>query len=80
LLTVLGIAFLGGILSSAVCPCTLPVGLGVAGIAGASEVRFPHGGLQISTAFFAGIVVSLTVLGAFAGQLGALATESFGRK
>lgn len=79
LLTILGITFLGGILSSAVCPCTLPVGLGVAGLAGASETRLRHGGLQISLAFFAGIVASLTVLGAFAGQLGALATESFGR-
>jgi len=78
-LTSLGITFLGGILSSAVCPCTLPVSLGVAGMAGASQARLRHGGLQISVAFFAGIVISLTVLGALAGRLGALATESFGR-
>jgi len=78
-ITVLGITFLGGILASAVCPCTLPMGLGVAGLAGASQARLRHGGLQISTAFFAGIVVSLTVFGALAGRLGALATESFGR-
>lgn len=78
-LTALGITFLGGILASAVCPCTLPVGLGVAGLAGASEARLRHGGLQISTAFFGAIVISLTVLGALAGRLGALATESFGR-
>jgi cytochrome c-type biogenesis protein len=75
----LGITFLGGILASALCPCTLPAGLGVAGIAGASESRLRHGGLEISIAFFAAIVVSLTVLGAFAGQLGALATEAFGK-
>lgn len=75
----LGLTFLGGILATAICPCTLPMGLGVAGLAGASEARSRCGGLQIATAFFAGIVLSLTVLGAFAGHLGALATESFGR-
>jgi cytochrome c-type biogenesis protein len=38
-----------------------------------------RGGVQIAAAFFAGIVLSLMVLGALAGQLGALVTESFGR-
>jgi cytochrome c-type biogenesis protein len=75
----LGITFVGGILASAVCPCTLPMGIGVAGLAGASQARARHGGLQVSTAFFAGIVLSLTALGGLAGRLGALATESFGR-
>jgi len=79
LLTIFGITFLGGIAASAVCPCTLPVGVGVAGLAGASETRLRYSGLQISVAFFAGIVFSLAVLGAFASRLGALATESFGR-
>lgn len=78
-LTGLAITFVGGILASAVCPCTLPMGLGVAGLASASESRAPHGGLQIAIAFFAGIVISLTVLGALAAQIGVLATESFGR-
>ncbi|MGE3280002.1 MAG: cytochrome c biogenesis CcdA family protein [Alphaproteobacteria bacterium] len=78
-LTALGITFIGGILASAVCPCTLPMGLGVAGMAGASQVSARYGGLQVSAAFFAGIVVSLTALGGVAGRLGALATESFGR-
>jgi cytochrome c-type biogenesis protein len=75
----LGITFVGGILASAVCPCTLPMGIGVAGLAGASQVRTRYGGLQVSTTFFAGIVLSLTALGGLAGRLGALATESFGR-
>jgi cytochrome c-type biogenesis protein len=35
-LTPLGITFVGGIVASAVCPCTVPMGLGVAGLAGAS--------------------------------------------
>jgi cytochrome c-type biogenesis protein len=80
LLTVVGITFLGGILSSAICPCTLPVGVGVAGAASASEARLRRSGLQLSMSFFAGIVMSLTILGGFAGWLGALATESFGRR
>jgi cytochrome c-type biogenesis protein len=79
MLAALGLTFLGGIVASGVCPCTVPMGLGVAGLAGASETRARHGGLQIALAFFAGIVVSLTALGAFVGRLGALATESFGR-
>jgi cytochrome c-type biogenesis protein len=78
-LTALGITFAGGIIASAVCPCTVPMGLGVAGMAGASQVRARYGGLQVSAAFFAGIVISLTALGGVAGRLGALATESFGR-
>jgi cytochrome c-type biogenesis protein len=78
-LTALAITFLGGILASAVCPCTLPMGLGVAGLAGASEAKLRWGGLQIASAFFAGIITCLTILGALAGRLGGLVTESFGR-
>ncbi|OJX48437.1 cytochrome c biogenesis protein CcdA [Devosia sp. 66-22] len=79
LLPAIGTTFLAGILASAVCPCTLPVGLSVAGMAGASDTGGRHDGLAIASAFFVGIVGSLTALGLFAGQLGALATESFGR-
>lgn len=75
----LGVTFLAGIVASAVCPCTLPVGLGMASAAGASEAESRRGGLKIATAFFAGIVINLTFLGVLAGRLGALATESFGR-
>lgn len=75
----LGVTLLAGIVASAVCPCTLPVGLGMASVAGASQAESRHSGWQIAAAFFAGIVVNLTVLGALAGRLGALATESFGR-
>ena len=35
----LGVTFLAGIVASAVCPCTLPVGLGMASAAGASEAQ-----------------------------------------
>lgn len=75
----LGVSFLAGIVASAVCPCTLPVGLGIAGAAGASEVQARKQGLKVAAAFFAGIVINLTVLGALAGRLGLFATESFGR-
>lgn len=75
----LGIALLAGVVSSAVCPCTVPVGLGVAGVAGVSESRARRSGLLVALAFFAGIVVNLTLLGAVAGRLGAVLTESFGR-
>ncbi len=78
-LWMLGVAAVGGVLASAVCPCTLPVGLGLAGAAGASETQSRRGGLLISAAFFAGIVINLTILGALAAQLGGILTESFGR-
>ena len=73
------VALVAGIVASAVCPCTLPVGIGVAGVAGASESQSRRSGFWIAAAFFAGIVVNLTLLGALAGRLGAVLTESFGR-
>jgi cytochrome c-type biogenesis protein len=75
----LPVALLDGIVAGAVCPCTLPVGLGVAGVSGASETQSRRSGFMIATAFFAGIVVNLTVLGALAGRLGRILTESFGQ-
>lgn len=74
-----GVALVAGILASAVCPCTLPVGFGMAGVVGASESQSRRSGFLIALAFFAGIVVNLTLLGAVAGRLGAVLTESFGR-
>lgn len=75
----MGVALLAGVLASAVCPCTLPVGLGMAGVVGASENWSRRSGLMIAIAFFTGIVVNLTVLGALAGRLGFILSESFGR-
>ncbi len=68
-----------GVLASALCPCTVPVGIGVATAAGGTETRERRSGIFIAVAFFLGIVVNLTVLGAIAGRLGAFLTESFGR-
>lgn len=75
----LGVASFAGIVASAVCPCTLPVGLGMAGVVGASESRSRKAGFLIALSFFLGIVVNLTLLGAVVGRLGAVLTESFGR-
>ncbi len=72
---VVGIAFVAGLLSSAICPFTLPVGLGVAGVVGTAESRTRGSGFKIATAFFAGLVLSLTALGALAGLLGLVATQ-----
>lgn len=75
----LGVALLAGIVASGVCPCTLPVGLGMASVVSASESQSRRTGFLIAASFFAGIVVNLTLLGALAGRLGAVLTESFGR-
>lgn len=74
-----GVALLAGVVASAVCPCTLPMGLGMAGMAGASETQSRSRGIVIALSFFAGIVVNLTVLGAVAGHIGAVLTQSFGQ-
>lgn len=75
----LGVSFLAGIMASAVCPCTLPVGLGMASVSGAQETEGRRQGLVVASAFFAGIVLNLTLLGAVTSRLGVLATEAFGR-
>ena len=75
------IAFLAGIVSSGVCPCTLPVGLGMAGLVSSSSAstNTSRRGFLVALAFFAGIVICLMLLGALAGRLGVFMTESFGR-
>ena len=75
----LAIALVAGVVSSAVCPCTLPVGVGIAGMAGVSESQSRRAGLMIATSFFAGIVLNLVIVGAVAGRLGVVLTETFGR-
>jgi len=78
-LFVLAILPLAGVVASAVCPCTIPVGIGIAGMAGTSETQARRSGFMIAVAFFAGIVVNLALLGALSGRLGAILSESFGR-
>ena len=76
---VIGIAFVAGLLSSAICPFTLPVGLGVVGVVGTAESRVRGSGFPIATAFWAGLVLSLTALGALSGVVGLVATQAVGQ-
>jgi|JI10StandDraft_1071094.scaffolds.fasta_scaffold220367_2 cytochrome c-type biogenesis protein len=76
---VVWIALVAGLLSSAICPFTLPIGLGVAGVVGTAESRIRGSGFPIAMAFFAGLVLSLIVLGALAGVLGLVATQAVGQ-
>jgi cytochrome c-type biogenesis protein len=78
ILLTLGIALVAGIIASGVCPCTVPVGIGMAGLAGVSETQSRARGFLIALAFFAGVVINLSVLGAVAGRLGAVLTQTFG--
>lgn len=75
----LAVTVLAGIMASAVCPCTVPVGIGVAGVVGSSATENRRDGFLVALAFFAGIVVNLAILGTVAGRMGAILTESFGR-
>lgn len=75
----LGLALIAGIVSSGVCPCTLPVGLGFAGYVGSTSVRTSKTGFSVTLSFFLGIVVCLALLGAVAGYSGAFLTETFGK-
>ena len=64
------IAALAGIISTGVCPCTLPVGFGIAGLASSNTEQKSNTGFKIAFAFFFGIVVCLSLFGALAGRLG----------
>lgn len=78
-LFVLLILPLAGIVASAVCPCTIPVGVGIAGMAGTSEAQNRRNGIRIAAGFFLGILVNLAILGSLSGSLGAILGETFGR-
>jgi cytochrome c-type biogenesis protein len=68
-----------GIITTGVCPCTLPVGLGIAGLVSSNTENKTNRGFMIALGFFFGIVVCLSLLGALAGRLGILLTETFGQ-
>lgn len=73
------IAASAGVITTGVCPCTLPVGLGIAGLVSSNTENKSNRGFMIALAFFCGIVVCLSVLGALAGKLGIFLTETFGQ-
>ena len=68
-----------GIITTGVCPCTLPVGLGIAGLVSSNTENKTNRGFMIALGFFCGIVACLSVLGALAGRLGVFFTETFGQ-
>jgi cytochrome c-type biogenesis protein len=68
-----------GVITTGVCPCTLPVGLGIAGLVSSNTENKSNRGFMIALAFFTGIVVCLSILGALAGKLGIFLTETFGQ-
>lgn len=73
------IAAFAGIISTGVCPCTLPVGIGIAGLVSSNAEQKSNRGYVIAFAFFCGIVTCLAFLGALAGKLGVFLTERFGQ-
>ena len=73
------IAALAGIITTGVCPCTLPVGLGIAGLVSSNTESKSNKEFMIALGFFCGIVVCLALLGALAGRLGVFLTETFGQ-
>ncbi len=73
------LASLAGIIATGVCPCTLPVGFGIAGFASSNTEHNSNVGFKIAFAFFLGIVVCLSIFGALAGKLGIFLSEAFGQ-
>ena len=68
-----------GMITTGVCPCTLPVGLGIAGLVSSNTENKTNRGFMIAFGFFCGIVFCLSLLGALAGRLGIFLTETFGQ-
>lgn len=73
------LALIAGIISSGVCPCTLPVGLGIAGLVSSNTSEKNNNGMLIASAFSLGILITLSVLGAVIGGIGIFLTEAFGK-
>jgi cytochrome c-type biogenesis protein len=73
------VAFGAGIVACAICPCTLPVGIGIAGLVSTNTTEKLSTGFPVALSFFLGIVASLSILGAIAGHIGSLLTLSFGK-
>jgi cytochrome c-type biogenesis protein len=65
------VAFGAGIVACAICPCTLPVGIGIAGLVSTNTTEKLSTGFPVALSFFLGIVASLSILGAIAGHIGA---------
>lgn len=71
-----GVSFVAGLLSSSVCPCTVPMGLGVAGLVTTAENK--KSGTIIGLAFFFGLLSSFLLFSLLSARLSLLLSESFG--
>lgn len=74
-LVALGVATAGGMLSTSACPCTLPTGVGLVSYVGTQvesvgERAGRRYGAALSFSFFAGLMLSLVVLGVLAALFG----------
>lgn len=79
------VAAIGGALSTSVCPCTLPTGIGLVGYVGGASSDVAAVSVTpsrpvlrrgwLSLMFFAGLVVSLTVVGTMTARAGQAFTE-----
>lgn len=78
-LIAVGLALVGGVFASSVCPCSLPVGLGMTGVMASQEANKKKNGLFFAIFFFLGIVFGLSSLGAISGHLSTFLNESFAR-
>lgn len=79
-LVALLVAVAGGVLSTSVCPCTLPAGVGLVSYVGyqvesMSEQARRRYGVRLSISFFAGLMLSLVVLGIMAALLGRILAQ-----
>lgn len=75
-LLALGVSFIAGLLSSSVCPCTVPMGVGVVGLVNTSEDK--KSGMLIGLSFFFGLLSSFLLFSLISAKLSLMLSESFG--
>lgn len=64
------IAVMVGVLSTSTCPCTVPASVGIVSYVGSTQTGERRTGRLAASAFFAGIVLSLLVIGTVAAYIG----------
>lgn len=72
----LGASFVAGLLSSSVCPCTVPMGIGVVGLVNTTEDK--KSGMLVGLSFFFGLLSSFLLFSMISARLGLMLSESFG--
>lgn len=72
----LGVSFIAGLLSSSVCPCTVPMGIGVVGLVSSADNK--KSGMLIGLSFFVGLLSSFLLFSLISARLSLMLSESFG--